>query len=128
MNKKGHQRGFTLLEVLAAMTLFAIVATGVAALATQSMRRTSQNRNATGGVLLAQDELERVRGLPYDSIANTSSTTSLNGVNYTVATGVEDNTPAANMKRVTVTVSWNAPGGTKSYAVQTIYTNVDAAS
>ncbi len=126
--RPGHgERGLSLLEVLAAMTLFAIVAAGTGALASQSIRRTVENRHASAAALLVQRELERVRSLDYASIAAATSTQTLAMQSFTVTTGVQDNTPAANMKRITVTVSWTGAEGSKSYSVQTIFTDVNHA-
>jgi hypothetical protein len=41
---------------------------------------------------------------------------------YTVSTAVTPNSPAANMTRIQVTVSWTGPEGSKSYGVESIYT------
>ena len=122
--KRRRQRGISLLEVLAAMTLFAIVASGTGALATQSIRRTAQNRHATAAVLLAQQELERLRGLPYANITPGVSSAAMGGQTFTVTTAVQADTPAANMSLITVRVSWTGAEGARSYAVQTIYTAV----
>jgi type II secretory pathway component PulJ len=116
----------SLLEVLAAISLFAIVASGTGALAAQSMLRTAQNRHASAATMLVQQELERVRGVLYANITNASATKVMGAQSYTLTTGVLDNTPAANMKQVTVRVDWTGPEGAKSYQVQTIYTDVSA--
>jgi Tfp pilus assembly protein PilV len=116
----------SLLEVLAAMALFALVASGVGALATQSMVRTGQNRHATAAALLAQRELERIRALPYASVAAAGGSTSatIAGQSFTVSSVVQPDTPALNMSQITTTVSWTGPEGAKSYAVRTIFTSV----
>ncbi len=124
--KRRRERGVSLLEVLVAMALFALVASGIAALATQSMVRTSQNRHATAAALLAQREMERIRALPYASVAAAGGSTSatVNGQTFTVNSVVQTDTPALNMSQITATVSWTGPEGAKSYAVRTIFTSV----
>jgi len=121
-----RERGVSLIEVLAAMTLFAVVASGIAALATQSMVRTVQNRHATAAALLAQRELERIRALPYASVATAGGGSSaiVQGQSFTLNTVILTDTPALNMSQITATVSWTGPEGSKSYAVRTIYTSV----
>jgi hypothetical protein len=108
------------------MTLFALVASGIAALATQSMVRTSQNRHATAAALLAQRELERIRALPYASVGASggSSSSTVQGQSFTINSVVQTDTPAPNMSQITTTVSWTGPEGAKSYAVRTIFTSV----
>jgi prepilin-type N-terminal cleavage/methylation domain-containing protein len=123
MNRR-RERGFTLLEVLSAMTLFALVAAAVGALATASMVHTIQNRHATTAAELAQRELEDLRALPYASIAGGTSTEVVAGQSYTVVTTVQADTPASGMSRINVQVNWTGPEGARSYAVDTIYTSV----
>jgi Tfp pilus assembly protein PilV len=122
--RRENQRGLSLLEALAATTLFALVSAAMGTLALGSIRATTFNRHATQAALLAQWEMERIRALDYASMVNQSSTKTVEGQSYTVATQVEDDTPAANMKRITVTASWTGPEGAKSYATQTIYTDI----
>jgi prepilin-type N-terminal cleavage/methylation domain-containing protein len=122
--KRRGQHGFTLVEVLSAMTLFALVAAAVGALATTSMVHTIQNRHASTAAQLAQQRLEDLRALPYASITSGTSTTSVAGQRYTVVTSVQQNSPASGMARINVRVSWTGPEGARSYAVDTIYTSV----
>lgn len=119
------QEGVSLLESLAAISLFAIVAAGVATMAGASMRHTANNRQSTAAQMLAQEELERVRGLDYPDIDDGSVTRTMAGKSYDIATTVLDNTPANGMKRITVTVTWDGPMGERSYAIDTIFTDVN---
>src|SRR5262249_33496231 len=116
--------GFTLIEVLAAMALFAIVASGAGALAIQSMKHIASNRHGMQAVILAQEDLERVRGMAYTDIAPDNYTDTVDHQDYRITRGIEANTPAANMTRVTVTITWTGPEGSKSYVVQTIFTQL----
>jgi prepilin-type N-terminal cleavage/methylation domain-containing protein len=52
-----RSRGFSIIEVLAAMSLFAVLASAICAVATTSMRFTTSNRHATLAAMLAQREL-----------------------------------------------------------------------
>lgn len=122
--RRSRQGGFTLIEVLVALVLFAIISSGFTAFAVQSLRRTTDTRGATGAVLVAQRELENLRGLAYDDIAGGSSTTSMQGQNYSINTVVSDDTPASGMKQVSVTVAWNSPIGPRTYELETILTAI----
>jgi prepilin-type N-terminal cleavage/methylation domain-containing protein len=126
--RRRRQRGVSLLEVLAAMTLFAIVAAGVAALAMQSMVRTVENKHATAAALIAQQTLEELRGLEYSQIVGGSSSVTMQGQAYDVNTGVASGVPADGMSHITVSVSWEGPEGSRSYAVETIYTDITGGS
>ena len=67
--RKNRQAGFTLFEVLAAMSLFAIASLGMTQFAVQSIRHTADNRASTGAVILAQQEIAKtkVKDLPAGS-------------------------------------------------------------
>lgn len=124
--RRRRQRGFSLMEVLAGMTLFAIVASGMGLLATQSMLRTTENRHSTAAVLLAQQEVERLRALDYPAVVGGAYGAAMGGQNFTVTTVVQPNFPDPNMSQVNVTVSWVGPEGSRSYALRTIFTDVTA--
>lgn len=122
--RRRRRGGFTLVEVLVAIVLFAIVATGLTAFAVQSIRRTADTRGSTGAVLLAQRELENLRSLEYDDIAGGISTANLNGQEYTITTAADVDSPAPNMTQIRVTVTWDAPLGERNYVLETILTDI----
>jgi hypothetical protein len=106
------------------MALFALVALAVGKLVTSSLLRTAENRHGTAAAFLAQRTLEELRGRDYDDIAPGSESHTLGGQPFTVTTGVQEDTPAAGMKEITVTVDWVGPEGTRYYETKTIYTSV----
>lgn len=118
--------GFTLLEVLFAMTLFALMSTAINALTISAMHQTFQNRHGTTAVMLAQQEIDDLRSLAYDSINSRSSAVTNEGRSYSIDTRVRADTPKAGMKQITVTVSW--PGlsdhDPQFYAIDTIFTSL----
>ena len=118
------QRGISLLEILVAITLFAITSSGLAAFLVQSLRRTAGNRASTGAVIAAQHEVEDLRSLDYPAIASRSYSTTITGKSYGVGTVVQNNTPASGMKQITVTVSYTEPLGPESYVLRTILTQI----
>ena len=124
MKNRRRQQGVSLLEVLAAMVLFALVASAVGALATQSMVHTTRNRHSTSAALCAQQELERLRGLPYAQMASRTTTMTMGGQSFSVASTVQADTPVANVATITVTVTWTGPEGARSYVVQTLFTSI----
>lgn len=58
-------RGFTLIETVIALAIFAIVTLGVTPLMISSIRGASLSRSYTKGKNLAVEAMERIRGLPY---------------------------------------------------------------
>jgi Tfp pilus assembly protein PilV len=124
MRRRARQRGTSLLEVLVAITLFALTASGMAAFAVNALRRSSGNRGSTGAVIAVQHELEDLRGLDYAAVASRSYGTTVGGHPYGIATAIANDTPASGMKRVTVTVNWSEPLGPQSYVLRTILTQI----
>jgi prepilin-type N-terminal cleavage/methylation domain-containing protein len=59
------QSGFSLIETLAALTLFTIVVLGVTPVMISSLRGASLSRSYTKGKNIAVEAMERIRGLPY---------------------------------------------------------------
>jgi len=118
------QRGVSLLEILVAITLFALTSSGLAAFLVQSLRRTAGNRASTGAVIAAQHEVEDLRSLDYPAIVSRSYATTITGKSYGVGTVVQNDTPASGMKQVTVTVSYTEPLGAESYVLRTILTQI----
>jgi prepilin-type N-terminal cleavage/methylation domain-containing protein len=118
------QRGISLLEILVAITLFAITSSGLAAFLVQTLRRTAGNRASTGAVIAAQHEVEDLRSLDYPAIVSRSYSTTITGKPYGVGTVVQNDTPASGMKQVTVTVSYTEPLGSESYVLRTILTQI----
>lgn len=119
-----NQRGTSLMEVLCAMTLFALVASGVAAMATNSMRATSNNRQSSSAQMLAQDEVEQLRGFDYDDIASRDRSIEMSDQTFDIHSEVVNDNPASGMKFITVTVSWDSPLGSREYALETIFTAI----
>ena len=60
-----RDRGFSLVEVMAALTVFAIMTVGITPLLVSSLRGSNLSRSFTRSKNLASEALERIRGLPY---------------------------------------------------------------
>lgn len=124
MKTRRGQEGVSLLEALVAISLFAMVSTAAATLAVGSVRSTALSRHAAEAAMLAQWQMEQVRGLDYPSMASSSSSATMGGQTFTIATNVQTDVPAANMKDVKVTVTWTGPEGTRSYSTESIYVDI----
>lgn len=112
------QSGFTLIEVMIALV---ILATGLLALMTMqivSIRANAFSSEMTYASMLAQSRFEQIRNTPYASIAagtvndTVPASDATKGTEYDVETRVVDNTPATDMKTVTLTINWvGSPAG-----------------
>lgn len=115
MGKQTNETGFTLIEVLVAMVVLASGLLGVAGLTIGVIRGNLYSKNLTSATIVAEQMIETVQRVGYanaETLAGTS-TVAMGGTTYTRATAVSSGNPAANMKTVMVTVSWN-PG---SYSI-----------
>ncbi len=118
--------GFTLTEVLVALTLFSIVAAGLAATSVGSAKNNKISKNLAAATALVQDKVEQFRTFdpdtnPPDLTAgahndplNPITPTGTAGGPYTRQWVVTKDTPAKALSRVVVTVSWT---GNSTYTV-----------
>jgi prepilin-type N-terminal cleavage/methylation domain-containing protein len=123
--RRRRRRGFTVLEVLAALTLFALAAAATVALAVTSVRQASANRQGMAAAFLAQQELERMRGHDFQNMQSETLTQVVDGTTYTITATVNTATAMGpNIADVRVTVSWAGLMGPKTYAVESYFTDI----
>ena len=114
-------QGFTLIEVLIALTIFAVGLLAVAAMQTSAITVNSTAGQITTRMTWAQDKLEELMALPYtdplledlgnppsgtDSAGNLHQETISDGSdNYIISWAVTDDTLITGTKLITVTVT-----------------------
>jgi len=111
---KRRNRGYTIVEVLVGIVLLSVGILAVAQMQVMTMNSNKAANQKTTAITLAQDKAEYFRTIPYSTIGNTPLSDAVGSYNRSWV--VENNTPANNLKRVTITVSW--PG--KQVQMQTI--------
>jgi type IV pilus assembly protein PilV len=111
------QDGFTLIEVLVALTIFAVGLLAIAALQTSAIRMNSTGNRLTELSTLSIDVLENLMSLPYssswlDAVNSTTPDsagnlhqTAVNG--YAVSWDIVQDALVANTRRITLTVARN---------------------
>jgi prepilin-type N-terminal cleavage/methylation domain-containing protein len=122
--------GFTLIEIVVALTIFAIGILAVASIQVSATTGNARSRFATEAATLAQDQVERLMLLDYDPSAPAPE---FNGANngsraYGDQTGryVVDwtvsapDTPVNNSVSITVSVNWTESGKARAYRVNFI--------
>jgi type IV pilus assembly protein PilV len=104
------EKGFTLIETLMAIAVISIGLLALAALQTSAISGNAKAKKHSMAVLLAEDQIETYRNMPYDSIpasevTETGTALSPWGI-YTRTTSVQDGMPVSGSKTITVSVSW----------------------
>lgn len=135
-------RGATLLDVVVGSGLMIIVFTGIVGAFQLSVDAVSNNKARAGAIALANERLEYVRSLPYDSIGTVGgipagdleqmATTSLNNVAYTRRTfisyeddsadgtgGADTNGIVTDYKAIKTSVTWSSRQGTRTITMAT---------
>jgi type IV pilus assembly protein PilV len=113
-----NNSGFTLIEVLVAMVILSVGLLGTAALITGIINSNKVSNRITTATVLAQDKMEEIKRIGYSSENEPRAVLSSPYNNYErEVTGLDVESPAANMRTVTVTVYWES---SKSVSLQTI--------
>jgi type IV pilus assembly protein PilV len=120
------ERGFTLIEVLVTALILTTGLLGTLGLATGVIRGNFFSKNLTSATAIAQTQLEAVqnRGYMNATTANfpaAAVTVSMGNENFARTTIITNDSPSANMKTISVTVSWaESNNAARSVSLQTI--------
>lgn len=126
-------QGFTLVEVLIAIFLLVIALFAIISTTDLLIKENAFDKMATTATTLAKDKMELLKNQSYvrytDLIAGTyTDYATMNSTVQSTATGsfytrswtITDNSPAANMKTINVTVSWSWMGKNKNVSLSYI--------
>jgi type IV pilus assembly protein PilV len=103
--EKRGEAGFSLIEVLVAMTILAIGMMGVAGLQITAINGNSFSIKKTEASALAADKIEAYQNIAYADIPTGTETENGLGI-FTRTTTVEKDVPVNNAKTITVNVTW----------------------
>jgi type II secretion system protein I len=121
-----HNDGFTLIEVLVAISIMALVLAGLASMGVTTIQADTHSRRQSVAVNWAQAKLEDLRILrrsngDWTAGFHSGTTEEKDGIEYTREWEVEmDYNTYKQLARVTVTVSWD-DGTSGSVSVSSLY-------
>jgi len=124
-------KGFSLIEVLSSLTVFAVAAAGLAGTTMATIKTNSVSRSTTAASALVQDKVEELRsmdplsnppdfaaGYHSDSLNPMSATGEAQG-GYTRTWKVSRDTPAIGLAEVVITVGWTGADGDNAISAAT---------
>ena len=117
--KSLRQGGFTLLEVIVSISILAVGLLAVASMQVSAIYGNSNAGRITSGTSIAEDKIEQLLSLQYtltsldpDLAAGPHVGDTISG--YATTWNVIDASPVANCKTITVKVTWQDKGITRS--------------
>jgi type IV pilus assembly protein PilV len=109
IKKLQKDQGFTLIEVLIAISIFAVGLLAVATMQLSAIRVNSTAGQITTRITWAQDKLEELMALPYTDSQLQAAGSPFQEITpdgyYTISWTVTDDTPISDTKLITVTVT-----------------------
>ena len=112
------EEGFTLMEVLIAISILAVGLLAIASMQIAAIQTTGGAKAISKGVLWAEDRMEYFSSLPYNHTALSAGTGKADPLGspagYTLTYSVTNNDPKPQCKRITITVRWAEKGVTKT--------------
>lgn len=118
IRKIKEEEGFTLLEIIVAVSILAIGLLAVASMQIAAIQGNSLANKLTEGTNLAQARLEDLMAMQYttgftDPGLTQGNYTDTSLSDYTITWNVTNNNPVPTAKRIVVTVTWAEKGATK---------------
>lgn len=117
-----NSKGFSLIEIMIAMTFLGIGLLAVAQMIPAGMAGVTQAQLRTRAVQAAQEKVDELRVQTFTSPTLTPGTYSETSGNFTLDWTITDNDPIPGMKRLDLTSSWQHYTGTKTVTLNTYIT------
>ncbi|HEV8129564.1 MAG TPA: prepilin-type N-terminal cleavage/methylation domain-containing protein [Candidatus Eisenbacteria bacterium] len=118
--RRRSERGFSLIEVLFALTFLAVGILAVASMIPAGTRGVTQSRVITSGLMAAQIKMEDLKGTAFMALTpgTFTDTTSV----FTRTWVVTDSVPMAGCKRIQVTSRWTDSHGNQTTSLTSYVT------
>jgi len=114
--QKINDKGFTIIEVLIAMVIFAVGILGLTKMQITSINTNADAGRYTEGSTWGVSKIEDIIATAYDDATlNNGTTGTLTHGIYSVAWTITDSVPIPNVKNINIVVTWDVKGKTKSF-------------
>ncbi len=120
MSPRGRPQGFSVVEVMASLTLFAIVAAALATTSMSTIRYNARSRDSSAAAALVQDRIEGFRALDpgapdltpgsHQDRYSTMNALGQSGGKFSRSWTVTADSPRRGLAKVVVTVRWQDSG------------------
>lgn len=122
-----HHSGFTLVEVMVALTILTLGLLGVATMISRSTIQDARAYYLTQASMIAEDFIENSTRLQYDDelFSNMNGTTlnnTIDGVNYTMNCTLTNNVPFRKCNEMNCTIQFNNKGINTTTEMLYVYT------
>jgi prepilin-type N-terminal cleavage/methylation domain-containing protein len=101
-----NQSGFTILEVLIAISILTIGLLAVGQMQIMDIKWNYFSGNTTAALTLAEEKMEDLLGSGYSTVV-AADETNVNGIYHRITNVVDSTPPQPTFKTVTVTVGWD---------------------
>jgi len=118
--KKSNQKGFSLIEILIAITVFAIGILAVGNMQIAAIKGNYFANDLTKAATLAQDSMEKLIGLSYTDLGNATATDGRYNISWNIAT----DRPINNTKKIRVIVTWTDKGTPKEVKITSMKADI----
>ncbi len=112
------ETGFTLIEVLIAISILAVGLLAIASMQISAIQTTGGAKSISKGLMWAEDRMEMLNSLAWTNALLTDTGAAIPDPNppdnFNISWTVDDNNPDQNCKLITITVQWNERGMNKT--------------
>ena len=122
LRKLGSEEGSLYLEALVGITLFSMALLAISPLYVLAMKGNASSENMTISAMLAHEKLEELKAMRYDDLTGGTytDTRAFDAITFDRSWTIQDNTPHAGMKTISVTASPSVPGNSGPSAQITV--------
>jgi len=125
IKKKNATAGFTLIEVMIALFVFAIGILATVSMQISSLHGNSIARSNTDAAAIASSVVEELRTLPFEDLRLSAQAHPLPNIgHHTVSYTIQDNAIIDNSKSIRVTVGWVDGGTNRAIDIDYILTDI----